>query len=76
LIHWQGMTEAEATWGDASWVQATFPSFKPWGLASRGEHCQDPPVSEAEDSSSVNQRSRWRASDGYPALPSLNPFSR
>jgi hypothetical protein len=29
LIHWHGMTVEEATWEDASWVQATFPSFKP-----------------------------------------------
>jgi hypothetical protein len=29
LIHWHGLPEAEATWEDALWVQATFPSFKP-----------------------------------------------
>jgi hypothetical protein len=29
LIHWHAMTVEEATWEDASWVQATFPSFKP-----------------------------------------------
>jgi hypothetical protein len=29
LIQWQGMTEYEATWEDASFIQATFPEFKP-----------------------------------------------
>jgi hypothetical protein len=29
LIHWDGMTEEEATWEDAEYMQATFPEFKP-----------------------------------------------
>jgi hypothetical protein len=29
LIHWDGMTEEEATWEDAEFMQATFPEFKP-----------------------------------------------
>jgi hypothetical protein len=28
LIQWQGMAEDEATWEDASFIQATFPAFK------------------------------------------------
>jgi hypothetical protein len=29
LIHWENMEEHEATWEDASFIQATFPWFKP-----------------------------------------------
>jgi hypothetical protein len=29
LVHWENMTEADATWEDAAFIQATFPSFKP-----------------------------------------------
>jgi hypothetical protein len=29
LIHWENMTPAEATWEDAKFIQATFPSFHP-----------------------------------------------
>jgi hypothetical protein len=29
LIHWENLTEDEATWEDASFIQATFPEFKP-----------------------------------------------
>lgn len=29
LIHWTNMTEDEATWEDAAFIQATFPDFKP-----------------------------------------------
>jgi hypothetical protein len=29
LIRWDGMTEEEATWEDADFMQATFPEFKP-----------------------------------------------
>uniref|UniRef100_A0ACD6AL20 Uncharacterized protein n=1 Tax=Avena sativa TaxID=4498 RepID=A0ACD6AL20_AVESA len=29
LIHWEGMTPAEATWEDAAFIQTSFPSFKP-----------------------------------------------
>jgi hypothetical protein len=29
LIQWEGMTEEEATWEDADFMQATFPEFKP-----------------------------------------------
>jgi hypothetical protein len=29
LIHWENLTPDEATWEDAKFIQATFPSFKP-----------------------------------------------
>ena len=29
LVHWENMDAADATWEDASFIQATFPSFKP-----------------------------------------------
>jgi hypothetical protein len=29
LIHWENMTPEEATWEDAKFIQATFPSFQP-----------------------------------------------
>lgn len=29
LIHWENLTEEEATWEDAKFIEATFPSFKP-----------------------------------------------
>lgn len=29
LVHWQSMSPDEATWEDAAFIQATFPSFKP-----------------------------------------------
>jgi hypothetical protein len=29
LIQWEGMKEDEATWEDAEFIQATFPTFKP-----------------------------------------------
>ena len=29
LVHWENMSPDEATWEDASFVQATFPEFKP-----------------------------------------------
>jgi hypothetical protein len=29
LIHWENLTEDKATWEDASFIQATFPEFKP-----------------------------------------------
>jgi hypothetical protein len=28
LIHWENMTEADATWEDATFITATFPEFK------------------------------------------------
>jgi hypothetical protein len=28
LIHWENMTEADATWEDAAFITATFPEFK------------------------------------------------
>jgi ribosomal protein L21E len=29
LVHWENMTPAEATWEDAKFIQATFPTFQP-----------------------------------------------
>jgi hypothetical protein len=29
LIHWENMSEDDATWEDAKYIQATFPQFKP-----------------------------------------------
>ena len=29
LIHWENLSPEEATWEDASFIQATFPNFKP-----------------------------------------------
>jgi hypothetical protein len=29
LIHWENLSEEEATWEDAAFIQATFPTFKP-----------------------------------------------
>jgi hypothetical protein len=29
LIHWENLSEQEATWEDEKFIQATFPQFKP-----------------------------------------------
>jgi hypothetical protein len=29
LIHWENMSQQEATWEDASFIKATFPEFHP-----------------------------------------------
>jgi hypothetical protein len=41
LVQWEEMSPEEATWEDATFMQSTFPSFKPRGLVFRGEYCQD-----------------------------------
>jgi hypothetical protein len=41
-VHWENMTEADATWEYAAFIQATFPSFKPWRLVLRGSSARIP----------------------------------
>jgi hypothetical protein len=41
LVLWDNLPAEEATWEDASFIQTSFPTFKPWSLDSSGRQCQD-----------------------------------